>query len=209
MTRHCEDKPAGVAWSCFLHDNTINTHSRVAGLFMLLFAQPLNQILKTTHDQIADHGNGRVIITFRHRTDPATPGRRRTPHRPPAAARLRVLPRWGHPLAVSRTPSRQAVGDRNRPQRTGQPRHQTAGLAQRRAVFSRRPKSRHQCLPISSASAATPRHAGPPSPPTTGAATPANAPNSFTYRPALPAPADRISPALNNAVRQYLDAIDV
>jgi hypothetical protein len=47
-----------------LHDNTINTHSCGAGLFMLLFAQPLNQILKMTHDQIADHGNGRVIVAF-------------------------------------------------------------------------------------------------------------------------------------------------
>jgi hypothetical protein len=47
-----------------LHDDTINTHSRVAGLFMLLFAQPLNQILKMTHDQVLDHGNGRVIVTF-------------------------------------------------------------------------------------------------------------------------------------------------
>jgi hypothetical protein len=47
-----------------LHDDTINTHSRVAGLFMLLFAQPLNQILKMTHDHLIDHGNGRVIVTF-------------------------------------------------------------------------------------------------------------------------------------------------
>jgi hypothetical protein len=46
-----------------LHD-TINTRSRVAGLFLLLFAQPLNQILKMTHDQVLDHGNGRVIVTF-------------------------------------------------------------------------------------------------------------------------------------------------
>jgi hypothetical protein len=47
-----------------LHNNTINTHSRIAGLFLLLFAQPLNQILKMTHDQILDHGNGRVMVTF-------------------------------------------------------------------------------------------------------------------------------------------------
>jgi hypothetical protein len=47
-----------------LHDTTINTHSRVAGLFMLLFAQPLNQILKMTHDQVLDHGNGPIMITF-------------------------------------------------------------------------------------------------------------------------------------------------
>jgi hypothetical protein len=47
-----------------LHNNTINTHSRVAGLFMLLFAQPLNQILKMTHDQVLEDGNGQVMITF-------------------------------------------------------------------------------------------------------------------------------------------------
>ena len=46
-----------------LHDHTINHYSRVAGLFMLLFSWPLNEILRMTHDQV-DHADGRVLVTF-------------------------------------------------------------------------------------------------------------------------------------------------
>lgn len=47
-----------------LHDNTINSYSRVAGLFLLLFAQPLNKIMRMTRDQVAEHAGGRVFVTF-------------------------------------------------------------------------------------------------------------------------------------------------
>lgn len=47
-----------------LHDHTINHHSRVAGLLMLLFSWPLNEILRMTHDQIGEHPDGRVLIRF-------------------------------------------------------------------------------------------------------------------------------------------------
>lgn len=47
-----------------LHDTTINSHSRVAGLFMLLFAWPLNKVLRMTHDQIHQRPDGRVFVTF-------------------------------------------------------------------------------------------------------------------------------------------------
>lgn len=47
-----------------LHDTTINSYSRVAGLFLLLYAQPLNKILRMTRDQITEHPDGRVSVTF-------------------------------------------------------------------------------------------------------------------------------------------------
>jgi len=47
-----------------LHDTSINSHSRIAGLFLLLFAQPLNKILRMTRDQVSEHDDGRVIVTF-------------------------------------------------------------------------------------------------------------------------------------------------
>jgi hypothetical protein len=47
-----------------LHDTTINSHSRVAGLFLLLFAWPLSGVLRTTHDQITRLPDGRVLVTF-------------------------------------------------------------------------------------------------------------------------------------------------
>lgn len=47
-----------------LHDTTINSHSRVAGLFLLLFAWPLNKILRMTRDQVTTEPDGRVIVTF-------------------------------------------------------------------------------------------------------------------------------------------------
>jgi hypothetical protein len=75
-----------------LHDDTISTHSRVAGLFMLLFAQPLNQILKMTHDHVSDHGNGRVIVTFD--TEPI--------QLPPGVAELVIDQTHGHGCASYR-----------------------------------------------------------------------------------------------------------
>lgn len=47
-----------------LHDTSINSHSRIAGLFLLLFAWPLNRILRLTHDQIHELPDGRVTVTF-------------------------------------------------------------------------------------------------------------------------------------------------
>jgi hypothetical protein len=47
-----------------LHDTTINSHTRIAGLFMLLFAWPLNRILRLTHDQVQQLPDGRVTVTF-------------------------------------------------------------------------------------------------------------------------------------------------
>ena len=38
--------------------------SWVAGLFLLLFAQPLNKILRMTRDQVTENEGGRVIVTF-------------------------------------------------------------------------------------------------------------------------------------------------
>lgn len=46
-----------------LNETTINSHSRVAGLFLLLFAQPLNKILRMTRDQVTDN-DARVVVTF-------------------------------------------------------------------------------------------------------------------------------------------------
>lgn len=47
-----------------LHDTSIASQSRVAGLFLLLFAQPLNKILQMTHDQIHHHPDRRTTVTF-------------------------------------------------------------------------------------------------------------------------------------------------
>lgn len=47
-----------------LHDATINSHSRLAGLLLLLFAWPLNRILRLTHEQVHQLPDGRVTITF-------------------------------------------------------------------------------------------------------------------------------------------------
>lgn len=47
-----------------LHDHTITHYSRVAGLFMLLFSWPLNQILRIRHDQIENTHDGRILIRF-------------------------------------------------------------------------------------------------------------------------------------------------
>lgn len=47
-----------------LHETTINSHTRVAGLFLLLFAWPLNRILRLTHDHVEQLPDGRVTVTF-------------------------------------------------------------------------------------------------------------------------------------------------
>ncbi|WP_433194001.1 hypothetical protein ACQP1G_37540 [Nocardia sp. CA-107356] len=47
-----------------LHDTTIRLYTRVAGLFMLLFAQPLSRIARMHHDQAVLHPDGTVTITF-------------------------------------------------------------------------------------------------------------------------------------------------
>ena len=47
-----------------LHDTTINPHSRIAGLFLLLFAWPLNRILRLTHDHIHQLPDGQVTVSF-------------------------------------------------------------------------------------------------------------------------------------------------
>jgi len=47
-----------------LHDTTINSHTRIAGLFMLLFAWPLNRILRLTHDHVTHLPDGRITITL-------------------------------------------------------------------------------------------------------------------------------------------------
>lgn len=46
-----------------LHDHSIRRYVRVAGLFILLFAQPLSRICRMTHHQIASSG-GLVTVTF-------------------------------------------------------------------------------------------------------------------------------------------------
>lgn len=47
-----------------LHNTTLTSQSRVSGLFMLLFAQPLNKILRMTHDQVHQHPDGHLTVTF-------------------------------------------------------------------------------------------------------------------------------------------------
>jgi hypothetical protein len=47
-----------------LHDNTLRTYVRVAGLLTLLFAQPLARICRMRADQVTVHPDGRVTLTF-------------------------------------------------------------------------------------------------------------------------------------------------
>jgi hypothetical protein len=47
-----------------LHDNTIRLYARVAGLFLLLFAQPVSRICRMKPHQIQHAGDGLVIVTF-------------------------------------------------------------------------------------------------------------------------------------------------
>ena len=46
-----------------LRDDGVRRYVRVAGLFLLLFAQPLSRICRMTHDRVAEHG-GLVTVTF-------------------------------------------------------------------------------------------------------------------------------------------------
>jgi hypothetical protein len=56
-----------------LHDTTINSHSRVAGLFLLLFAWPLNKVLRMTQNQVTAKPDGRVIVIFEKVGNPLNP----------------------------------------------------------------------------------------------------------------------------------------
>ncbi|WP_181722911.1 hypothetical protein [Nocardia gipuzkoensis] len=47
-----------------LHDNTIRRYTRIAGLFMLLFAQPLSRICRMRHDQVTLQPGGAVTTIF-------------------------------------------------------------------------------------------------------------------------------------------------
>lgn len=47
-----------------LHDDTIRLYARIAGLFMLLFAQPVTRICRMRADQITHHDNQKVTVTF-------------------------------------------------------------------------------------------------------------------------------------------------
>lgn len=46
-----------------LHDHDVRRYVRIAGLFLLLFAQPLSRICRMTHDRVAKSG-GLVTVTF-------------------------------------------------------------------------------------------------------------------------------------------------
>jgi hypothetical protein len=47
-----------------LHDTTIRHYTRIAGLFMLLFAQPLAHVCRMRTDQVDLHADGTVFVTF-------------------------------------------------------------------------------------------------------------------------------------------------
>ena len=47
-----------------LHDDTMQLYARVAGLFILLFAQPLSRICRMKPDQITHRSDGTVTVTF-------------------------------------------------------------------------------------------------------------------------------------------------
>lgn len=47
-----------------LHDTTIRRYTRIAGLFMLLFAQPLTRICRMRHDQVTLQPDGTATVTF-------------------------------------------------------------------------------------------------------------------------------------------------
>lgn len=80
-----------------LHDNTIDTDDRLAGLFMLLYAQGPSAIALLTTDQITITNNG-VSISFGH-----TPIR--LPHPVDELARTAVTDRKGHATIGATTPS--------------------------------------------------------------------------------------------------------
>ena len=47
-----------------LHDDSIRLYTRVAGLFLLLFAQPLARVCRMRAEQIGRNLDGRVTVTF-------------------------------------------------------------------------------------------------------------------------------------------------
>lgn len=47
-----------------LHDDTIRLYTRVAGLFLLLYAQPLARICRMRTAQVCEHADRRLTITF-------------------------------------------------------------------------------------------------------------------------------------------------
>lgn len=47
-----------------LHDTTIRHYTRIGGLFVLLFAQPLSRICRMRKTQVDIGGDGRVFVTF-------------------------------------------------------------------------------------------------------------------------------------------------
>jgi hypothetical protein len=47
-----------------LHDDTIRHYTRIAGLFMLLFAQPLAHICRMRTDQVDHRPDGTIFVTF-------------------------------------------------------------------------------------------------------------------------------------------------
>jgi hypothetical protein len=47
-----------------IHDNTIRLYCRVAGLFLLLFAQPLARICRMRAAQVREQADGRLTVTF-------------------------------------------------------------------------------------------------------------------------------------------------
>lgn len=52
--------------STLLHDDTIRLYTRIGGLLMLLFAQPLAGICRMRTDQVdLTHPDGHVLVTFR------------------------------------------------------------------------------------------------------------------------------------------------
>lgn len=50
--------------STLLHDHTIHLYARVGGLFMLLFAQPLEAVVAMRVDQVSIDSDGRVLVSF-------------------------------------------------------------------------------------------------------------------------------------------------
>ena len=47
-----------------LHDDTMQLYARIAGLFILLFAQPLSRICRMTPEQVTLRSDGTVAVTF-------------------------------------------------------------------------------------------------------------------------------------------------
>jgi hypothetical protein len=47
-----------------LHDDTMQLYARIAGLFILLFAQPLSRICRMKPEQVALRSDGTVAVTF-------------------------------------------------------------------------------------------------------------------------------------------------